>query len=248
MMSLLSIAHATEHLNLRTYTPVTSLTSSATPGSWKATTDRGSITAPKIILATNAYTSALLPEYTGKIVPCKGICCHISPSPNAPPPPKLTDTYALRLPGGSHDYLIPRPDGSIIVGGGRSDFLKHRSSWYNNPDDSVLILPAASYFDKYMQTHFVGWEDSGATVDQIWSGIMGYCSDGFPHVGEVPGKKGLYLAAGFEGHGMPVIYLAMAGVAKLIEGKNWGESGIPRVYETTQKRLESERDDYRPKI
>jgi glycine/D-amino acid oxidase-like deaminating enzyme len=247
MTALLSIAHKTGSLNLQTNSPVTSITAAEKPDSWKATTSRGSVKASKVILATNGYTSALLPEYAGKIVPCKGICCHITPSAIGTHAP-ITDTYGLRLPRGSFDYLIPRPDGSIIVGGARSNFASIRDSWYNNADDSNLILPAASYFNDYMQTHFHGWEDSGAKVKEIWSGVMGYTSDGQPHVGEVPGKTGLWIAAGFEGHGMPVIWLTMKGVVRLVESGRWEESGIPKVYETSRERLESERDDYKPKV
>lgn len=86
-----------------------------------------------------------------------------------------------------------------MVGGGRSHFFEGKENWYNNVDDSSLIAPAAHYFDNYMQEHFVGWENSGAKVDQIWTGIMGYNSDGLPSVGEVPGREGCFIAAGFEG-------------------------------------------------
>lgn len=144
----------------------------------------------------------------------------------------------------SHDYLIQRKDGSIIVGGARSDFLSKREEWLNNTDDGTLIEPAAHYFDMYMQTHFHGWEDSGAKVDSIWTGIMGYNSDSLPHVGEVPGRKNCWIAAGFGGHGMPVIWLAMRGVALMVgKGVEWEESGVPNLYRTTRERLESLRND-----
>jgi glycine/D-amino acid oxidase-like deaminating enzyme len=95
-----------------------------------------------------------------------------------------------------------------------------------------------------MQRNFVGWEDSGAAVDQIWTGIMGYNSDSLPSVGEIPGRKGCFIAAGFEGHGMPVIYLTTKGVAKMVrEGARYEDSGLPSMYRTTMERLRSERND-----
>jgi hypothetical protein len=36
---------------------------------------------------------------------------------------------------------------------------------------------------------------------------MGYTSDLLPHLGQVLGKKGQFIAAGFNGHGMPIIFL-----------------------------------------
>ena len=73
---------------------------------------------------------------------------------------------------------------------------------------------------------------------------MGYNSSGLPSIGEVPRRQGCFVAAGFEGHSMPVIYLAMKGIANMVgKGKKFEESGIPRIYKTTRERLLSERDD-----
>lgn len=143
MMHLLSVA-VSKGLNLQTNTPVTSLSYSS--GQWTATTERGTITAPKVIVATNGYTAGILPEYIGKIVPARGICSRIVVPPGSKHPP-LTSTYGLRLPGLGFDYLIPRNDGSIIAGGGRSTFRMHRDQWHSVTDDSTLIKAAENYFD-----------------------------------------------------------------------------------------------------
>ncbi len=69
---------------------------------------------------------------------------------------------------------------------------------------------------------------------------MGYTSDLMPHVGAVPGKPNQYICAGFNGHGMPLILLATKGVAKMIrEGCGFKDTGIPGVFETSHKRLDS---------
>jgi glycine/D-amino acid oxidase-like deaminating enzyme len=49
-------------LNLQTWTPATGVTGSG--GDWLVHTERGSIAAPTVIHATNAYAPALLPEVT----------------------------------------------------------------------------------------------------------------------------------------------------------------------------------------
>jgi glycine/D-amino acid oxidase-like deaminating enzyme len=246
MMGLLQIA-VSKGLNLQTNTPVTAISPApSASGTWTATTPRGPIAAKKIIFATNGYTATLLPEYADKTVPCRGICSRITCPPSSHPP-QLNKTYCLRLKNGSHDYLIPRVDGSIIVGGARSTFFSNASNWCNTVDDSSLILPAANYFDNYMQEHFIGWEDSGARVEQIWTGIMGYNSDGLPSVGEVPGREGCFIAAGFEGHGMPLIWLTMRGIVGMVVGKRFEDVRLPRMFRTTRARLESERDDLKGK-
>lgn len=224
-------------VNLQTHTPVKSVNPGSS-GRWAVETERGTIQSTKVIYASNAYTSSLLPEYKGKIIGVRGICSRIvSTKPDAP---LLTNSYIMRLAPGEYDYLIPRSDGSIIVGGGRRDYFKQLDSWYDNYDDSKIIESAKHYFDGYMQRHFRGWEDSGAYTDAVWSGCMGYSSSGFPHVGEVPGKKGQYICAGFSGHGMPQIFLSAKAVASMVlEDRKADEVDLPRLYRASQARLDS---------
>lgn len=133
------------------------------------TTPDGLIKARKIIYATNGYTSHLLPEYARCIVPIRGIACHIS-SPKGTDTPHLVNTYGIRFDARNNDYLIPRPDGSIIVGGARQRFWHNKERWYGTIRDDELIEEAVSYFDDYMQRHFRCWENSGAKAESIWTG------------------------------------------------------------------------------
>ena len=157
-------------LNLQTNTMVTEIGQDRTPeGLWPVTTNRGVIYARKIILATNAFTSALAPEYSKAIVPCKGLCTHIEAAPGAPYQ-KLPETYVIRPKPGAFIYQISRNDGSIIVGGAQYTYRDIQEQWHNNPDDGTLIQSVEHYFDGYMQRTFFGWEDSQATVKHIWTG------------------------------------------------------------------------------
>jgi glycine/D-amino acid oxidase-like deaminating enzyme len=142
-------------------------------GSWTVTTPRGKITAGKLILATNAFTSALAPEYSKAIVPCKGVCTQIAAAPGAPRQ-ELPCTYCIRLGPGAFIYQISRNDGSLIVGGASHTFKADLGEWFGNPDDGTLVRGMERYFDGYMQRTFFGWEDSGAEVKHIWSGGMCY--------------------------------------------------------------------------
>lgn len=137
-------------------------------GCWIVTTPRGSIRAKTIIYATNGYSSALIPELKDKIVPVKGICSRII----SPKRLLVTNNYVLRFNDWEYDYLIPRSDGSIVVGGARRDYYTDMKSWFDVYDDSTLIESAKNYFDGYMQRHFHGWEDSGAYTDKVWTGSM----------------------------------------------------------------------------
>ncbi|KAF2019915.1 FAD dependent oxidoreductase [Aaosphaeria arxii CBS 175.79] len=225
-------------LNLQTNTPTQSVSSTKdADGNWTVQTPRGTIKARKVVFATNGYTAQILPEYKDKIVPVRGICSRIS-SPRGVATPHLVNTYGIRFDARNNDYLIPRADGSIVVGGARQRFWHHREQWFDNVRDDELVADAVSYFDGYMQRHFRGWEDSGAKVSEVWTGIMGYSSDFIPHLGEVPDKPGQFIIAGFSGHGMPEILGSSKAVAALVrDGTPIEKSGVPAILKTSKERV-----------
>lgn len=227
-------------INLQTHTPVSSVAS--TPDSQGyftiTTTERGTVRAKKIVYATNGYTSHILPEFAGKIIPTRGICSHIVPEKK--PAPHLPNSYILRAGAVEYEYLIPRLDGSIVVGGGRSRYYHNLDSWYDTVKDDELIENAKPHFEGYMQRIFHGWENSGAKLAKIWTGIMGYSSDGLPHIGAVPGRKNQFMLAGFNGHGMPQVFLSAKGVAAMVmNGADFESTGVPRVFKASQARLDN---------
>ncbi|KAH9908420.1 FAD dependent oxidoreductase [Xylariomycetidae sp. FL2044] len=243
-------------VNLQTNTPVTRVDAAA-EGKLTLTTPRGPVRATKVVYATNGYASALLPELEGKIIPVRGICSHIVVPPPPPagrepgrrrgggrPPPLLANSYIIRRSPTSYEYLVPRLDGSIVVGGGRETYLHKLDSWYGVARDDGLIEEARGHFDGYMQRTFHGWEDSGAETARVWTGIMGYSSDSSPWVGPLPGRRNQYILAGFSGHGMPQAFLTAKGVAAMVVDDEVGfeDSGVPRVWEVTRSRLESTRN------
>jgi glycine/D-amino acid oxidase-like deaminating enzyme len=156
-------------VSLETFTPVKSVEAvheDSGTHSWLVDTPRGAVKAKTVIHATNGYTAALVPEMKHKIVPVRGMVARLA-GPNAP---KMKDSYMVRFSDYEYDYMIPRPDGSIVLGGARSNFYKNLEQWYDVSDDSKIIEGARSYFDGYMQRHFQGWEDSGIRTETTWTG------------------------------------------------------------------------------
>ncbi|KAK8112037.1 FAD dependent oxidoreductase [Apiospora kogelbergensis] len=120
-----------------------------------------------------------------------------------------------------YSYSLRHGPSIIIVGGARVKFWTDPSHWYNVTDDSKLI-----------------------EARQVWTGIMGYSSDFMPHVGEVPGKPGRMVLAGFSGHGMPLIFRSAKGVVNmLLHGTRFEETGVPLVFQATQERLDSSKNE-----
>jgi glycine/D-amino acid oxidase-like deaminating enzyme len=67
--------------------------------------------------------------------------------------------------------------------------------------------------------------------------VMGYSDDGFPYVGDVPDKPGQYICAGFNGHGMPQIFLSAKAIAQVVLlGAKAEDVDLPLPYRTTSER------------
>ena len=131
--------------NLQAHTPVTGLKHG---NGWTVRTDRGRVTAPKVILCTNGYTSHLLPEFTGKIIPLKGACSALAIPPIQPystPSNErmrpLFTTYSLKHDEHDFDYMISRQEfpNHIVVGGGHAAFDHEPELAYGNSDDTTQM-------------------------------------------------------------------------------------------------------------
>jgi glycine/D-amino acid oxidase-like deaminating enzyme len=203
-------------LNLQTKTPVLSLKpSDGESNKWAVCTSRGTIEAAHVVLATNAYTSHLLPEFADLIVPIRGEMSALTPPTSLRENP-LTHSYVFLGGGGQgyiqDGYLIQRPvdpDGSsggqLMFGGARS--------YANNmgvgvDDDSEIDELSAERLRTLFLKHLTpasNGDDAAPPpplkAENEWSGIMGFSRDGCPWVGEVPGRKGVYLSGGYTGHG-----------------------------------------------
>jgi glycine/D-amino acid oxidase-like deaminating enzyme len=247
-------------INLQTKTPVTEITSS--DGKNTLHTPRGTISSKTVILATNGYTSALLPNFADLIVPCRGEMSALFPPEGST---ILPNSYgmvaALGQPANNDDYLIqrpfegvPNPFGHLMFGGGRGagDFPSIGIS-----DDSVIDEGAAAYLRGALlkvleldgQTE--GLKELKAAAQ--WTGIMGYSRDDHPWVGKVPERDGLWLCGGYTGHGMPNGTLCGKAIVDMVLGADSGQElstvqsqmvqkgDIPKTYILTKERVERAR-------
>jgi glycine/D-amino acid oxidase-like deaminating enzyme len=201
-------------LNLQTHTPVqqiSSTTSDQNTPIWTAKTERGVIKTPNLILATNGYTAYLLPRMQTKIVPLRGqITAHKQTDAYLKLHPKgLPGTYSMMYSTG-YEYMIPRPQhpdvpselaGDIVIGGGLGALENEGLSEFGTTDDSVLNNENSRYLQECVGRYFGPDWGKENRVRMEWTGIMGITGDGLPFVGPVPEEKGLWISAGFNGHG-----------------------------------------------
>lgn len=247
-------------LNLQTKTPVTEITSEANKHTLH--TPRGNITAPTVILATNAYTSAILPSFADLIVPVRGEMSALFPPENST---ILPNSYgmvaALGQAANNDDYLIQRPYSGVpnpaahyMFGGGRG--AGHMPT-IGVSDDSIIDPDSAAYLrSALLKVMQLDGNTDGLTELKAageWTGIMGYSRDDHPWVGKVPDREGLWLSGGYTGHGMPNGTLCGKAIVDMVLGSAAGtdfntlqqsmvEKGdIPKSYLITPERLEKAR-------
>jgi glycine/D-amino acid oxidase-like deaminating enzyme len=250
--------HGPASFNLQTNTPVTGVSrNDEAGGGWVVATPRGTVSAKKVLLATNGYTSRLLPAFSDLIVPVRGQIGAL-----LPPEPRVRLDYSYVFFGRLKDddgkdttrdeYLVqrPLPGGELILGGGRhlargmavgewrDDTVEPRvARWLRTELEPVLSLGRREEGDG----------EEGLEASMEWTGIMAYSRDQAPWIGAVPeslgGGEGLYIASGFTGHGMPRCALAGRGIARIMVGDEKGH-GIPDSFLVREDRAEKARENW----
>jgi gamma-glutamylputrescine oxidase len=136
-----------------------------------------------VVLATNAYTSLLLPAV--KIAPVRAQMLATAPESG-----RLVErpTYCDR----GFRYWRQLPDGRLLAGGFRHHALEEEVGY-----DAVPTARVQALLDQEVRR--LG---ARAPVTHRWAGIMGFTEDELPLVGPVPGHQGVYVCGGYSGHGM----------------------------------------------
>jgi hypothetical protein len=251
----ISMSKSNFSFNLQTTTPVTRL-QRLEDGNWIVHTSRGMIAAKQVLLATNAYTSHLLPEFSNLIVPVKGEMSALVPPPALCPGSGGAlvgrNSYGFYGRGGGNfnqdDYLVQRPfsdtqeagssGGELMFGGGREYAA---GLGVGISDDSEIDQLAADYLRQALNDLLDLQNDhTELRATHEWTGIMGFSRDGRPWVGEVPeemgGGKGLWMCAGFTGHGMPNASLCAKAVVNLMVGRQLQDKDLPEEFHVSLER------------
>lgn len=189
--------------------------------SWTVCTIRGDIRTGAVLLATNGYTSHLLPQASAFLTPVRNQCTAQRPGNRIAASPAFLAKYSVAFVFATHtpgvygsDYMAckrvrsaaaahdPRSEArTVVFGGGR--FLS--PTWERHcTDDATVNERISTYLGSALRERHFGpenWGEKGGEVEREWTGIVGLTPDENPVVGEVPGKKGMWVCAGFNGHG-----------------------------------------------
>ena len=230
------------NVTVHTHTMVTKVTRTVhnQQALYVVSTDRGQdILTKNVVHATNGWVSGLLPDFEHVIQPVLNTVVSASPSRSLLRDPQRRTGMDLQ-PG--YHYWHSRQDGTIVLGGFRNTRPDRGVGvWQDGAPAEKDVVAAEHLLHELGFFHESGGTDRGArgdslTIDQAWTGIIGWSMDGLPFVGPwerrggsqdgvggMAGAEGAvaagkeYVCAGFSGHGMTQTWLAGKAVADMIE-------------------------------
>jgi glycine/D-amino acid oxidase-like deaminating enzyme len=141
--------------------------------------------AERVVIATDGYTSGLVPELDEAIRPVRGQVIATEPVGRMQYP---CPHYARR----GFDYWQQTPDTRLVLGGRRDKSLDFEFT--NEEAVTDLIQDELNAF----AAELLG---EPPVVAHRWAGIFGATEDDLPLAGLVPGREGVWVAAGYSGHG-----------------------------------------------
>ena len=150
-----------------------------------------------VILATNAYTSQLVPHV--KIKPTRAQMLA-----SAPVLKSVCDVPTYSHSG--YRYWRQLRGGEVLIGGWRDTSISTEVGYEDRPTDQIQ-----EHLDRKL-AEIAG----GAEVTHRWAGIMGFTETGLPLAGPVDGMRNVYLCAGFNGHGMAFAFMSAKQVVETL--------------------------------
>lgn len=222
-----------------------SASSTAEQAIWDISTPRGTTKAPTVVHCTNAFAPHLLPQLSSFITPNRAQAHAFVPPASLNASNILPSTMSLRH-SLKHFYSVAqrRPDGIIILGSpiANPKISPAAAEARLTTNDSVFNEEVRDDTISNLETCFPECEKGklrhGEGLLHTWTGIVGMTTDSVPFVGKVESLPGQWVCSGFNGHGMARIFTSAPGVAKLILGGSWEDTGLPECFEMTDERLE----------
>jgi gamma-glutamylputrescine oxidase len=151
-----------------------------------------------VILATNAWTSALAPAL--KITPRRAQMLATAPVDHVVAEKPTYSHYGYR-------YWRQLTSGVLLIGGWRDTSMETEETFDEKPTAAIQ-----ERIEKFAR----GELGADTPVTHRWAGTMGFTEDGLPVVGAVEGMPRVYVCGGYNGHGMGFAFLSAKKVAEML--------------------------------
>ena len=158
--------------------------------------------ADHVVIATDGYTGGLIPQLDEAIHPVRGQVIATEPLERFLYPRPHYARHGL-------DYWQQTADGRLVLGGRRDKSLETEFTNEEAVTDPIQKELAA------FAAELLGEEPR---IEHRWAGIFGATDDQLPLVGPVPGREGVWVAAGYSGHGNVMGFACGELVAQAILG------------------------------
>jgi glycine/D-amino acid oxidase-like deaminating enzyme len=194
--------------HLHTQTPALRLARLA--GTWSIETPQGSLSAPLVIIATDAYTGALHEELRRTVVPVPSFQVATAPIPAALRSTILPDGQAASDTRQLLRYFRLDASGRLVLGS--------RGTFAPQPDTRDM-----QYY--YRAVHEIYPQLKGIAFEYHWGGLVGMTRDHLPHLHEL--APGLLAGLGYNGRGVAMATVMGRLLARRALGAPVVELGFP---------------------
>ncbi|MCL6707322.1 FAD-binding oxidoreductase [Pseudomonas sp. R2.Fl] len=169
---------------------------------WRVTTKGGrSVRAPKVLVATNAYSDRLVPGLAQSLVPLHSFQIATAALTPAQHEQILPHGQAVSDSRRIVTYYRKSPDGRFVIGGrGRMGLPRAASDWGHLEHAMLRMFPFLA----------------GIPIERRWFGRVAMTADHLPHLHEP--EKGLLMLAGCQGRGVALMTAAGVPLADYVVG------------------------------
>lgn len=230
-------------------TPVTEVTKTD-EGMYNVITPKGVVRTAKVVFATNAYTNYFVEDNNNSENTLSGMRTQVYPvrgqvsahelistdrednSPISGTNLNWEDEYCVQL---EQDDETTASKKRYLVYGGCRRYGPEQQVGPNFEDDNGIDSDVSSTLGDFFKSRVLPNGRAAPSTKKVkeWTGIMGFTKDGNPLVGQLKPNgnatnNGLYVLAGFGGHGVPRIFLSAQALVERYFSDN--EQGWPEWF------------------
>jgi len=204
------LAHAVLRTGARIFTRSPALRLARLSGAWSIETSQGSVSAPLVIIATNAYTDAISEELRRTIVTVPSFQVATTPIPAALRSTILPDRQAASDTWHLLRYFRLDAGGRLVLGA--------RGTFSQSPQLRDVQYQYRAVEEIYPQLRGIGFE-------YHWGGLVAMTRDSLPHLHEL--APGLLAGLGYNGRGVAMATVMGRLLARRALGTPVAELGFP---------------------
>jgi glycine/D-amino acid oxidase-like deaminating enzyme len=159
--------------------------------------------ADAVVVATDGFTAAVVPELAASVRPTRGQMLATEPLPEI----RYRRPHYAR---NGFDYWQQLSDGRLVLGGRRDAAVDEEWTDVEQPTETI---------QQHLEVLSRDLTGGSVSVSHRWAGIWGTTPDSLPLAGRIPGRERAWVAAGYSGHGNVLGFVCGSLVADALLGR-----------------------------